>query len=243
MAHAYLDESLGPVRAGELVEITGDEAHHAVKAARLAVGERIRLGDGRGMRVECEAAEVAPGRFVARALEDSVVEPEPSPRLHLAQALAKGGRDEQAVQAAVELGVDGVVPWQARRSIAQWRGEKAEKQRARWQAIVREATKQSLRARLPGVAALHDARTLAEAVPGAKLLVLDPGGEVPLRDAPLDADDLVLVVGPEGGIDPAELEGLERAGAVRVRLGASVLRTSTAGPAALAALQLRLGRW
>ena len=243
MAHAYLDEKLEPVAAGALLRITGDEAHHAVKVARLAVGERILLVNGRGTRVLCEAVEVAPGAFTARALEDAAVEPELCPRLHLAQALAKGGRDEQAVQAAVELGVDGILPWQARRSVSQWRGEKIEKQRARWRSIAREATKQSLRARLPEVGALHDARSLPAAVPGARLLVLDPLGDTPLGAAPIDGDDLVLVVGPEGGIDPGELELLEAAGAVRVRLGGSVLRTSTAGPAALAALQLRLGRW
>lgn len=243
MAHAYLDEALESATAGELLRVAGDEAHHAVKVARLAVGERILLGNGRGLQVECEAVSVAPGEFTARALADAVHAPAPRPRLHLAQALAKGGRDEQAVQAAVELGVDGIVPWQARRSISQWRGEKIERQRQRWQTIAREATKQSMRPHLPQVAPLQDAASLPGAVPGARLLVLDPLGEAPLREAPLDADDLVLVVGPEGGIDPVELERFDAAGAVRVRLGEHVLRTSTAGPAAIAALQLLLGRW
>lgn len=243
MAHFYLDESLEPVNPGEVLVVAGDEAHHAVKVARLAVGEEILLGNGRGMQVRCETIATAPREFSARALEDARVEDAPTTRIHLAQALAKGGRDEMAVQAAVEIGIDGIVPWQGRRSISQWRGDKIAKQRERWQQIAREATKQSMRAHLPQVAELSDAAALGGVVAGAQVLVLDPVGEQALSEVPLLGNDLVLVVGPEGGIDPREFDQLVEAGATRVRLGSNVLRTSTAGPAALAVLQARLGRW
>ena len=243
MAHAYLDESLEPLRAGDLVELSGDEAHHAVKVARLRVGESVLIGNGRGLQVACVVEEVAPSRFTARALEDATIAPAPTPRIHLAQGLAKGGRDELAVQAAVELGVAGVIPWQARRSVSQWRGDKQEKQRARWQTICREAAKQALRPWVPQVAPLRTTAELVDAVPGAQLLVLDPRAPMRLSEVEVTGDDLVLVVGPEGGIDESEFDELVAAGATRVRLGDEVLRTSTAGPAALAALAIRLGRW
>ncbi len=184
------------------------------------------------------------------------VEPAPRPALVLVQALAKGGRDEMAVQAATEIGVDRIVPWAATRSVSRWDGAKVEKGRARWAAIAQEAAKQAVRSRVPEVDAPVTTAQLASSSgvgPSSgvgqedrrALVVLDPVGAVRLSawEPPADVDEIVLVVGPEGGIDSAEFDRLERAGAVRVRLGDTVLRTSTAGPAALAVLQTRLGRW
>jgi 16S rRNA (uracil1498-N3)-methyltransferase len=159
----------------------------------------------------------------------------------LAQALAKGDRDELAIQAATELGAAGVIPWAAERSVSRWDGAKAIKGRERWASIVREASKQAIRSRVPDVAAL--ASTAELAVRSGRLLVLDPLGDAALTELELDGEPITLVVGPEGGISPREFEQLEAAGAARVRLGSEVLRTSTAGPAALAVLNARLGRW
>ena len=161
----------------------------------------------------------------------------------LVQALAKGDRDELAVQAACELGVDEIVPWQAARSISRWEGAKADKGRERWATIVREAAKQAHRAWVPEVSSVQSTAQLAARAADARMLILDPWTQTRLAGIRPDGRDLVLVVGPEGGIAPEELEKLEAAGAERVRLGETVLRTSTAGPAAIAVLSSILGRW
>ena len=251
MAHLYFDESLAAQlgddadRASEVV-LRGPDARHATTVARVRAGERLRLGNGDGLVVHGSVVSVEGGevRLAVELVEHSV----PSePRLILVQALAKGDRDELAVQAATELGVDAVIPWQAARSISRWNDDKARKGRERWATIVREASKQSLRARVPAVDALVSTRDLASrAAAGAVVLVLDPLAEHPLSDlTPIELGhgDVVLVVGPEGGIADEEFAALTAAGARRVRLGSTVLRTSTAGPAAIAVLQTTLGRW
>jgi 16S rRNA (uracil1498-N3)-methyltransferase len=187
---------------------------------------------------------------VLRALE-RVAEPDPGVRLVLVQALAKGDRDELAIEAATEVGVDGVLPWQAERSVVVWRGDRAAKSRARWVGTVRAAAKQSRRARLPEVGTAVDTTGLASRVretvaAGGAALVLHEDASTPLAAAGLgDAEPrtVLVIVGPEGGISDRELGLLTDAGAEAVRLGPHVLRTSTAGPVALALLAERLGRW
>jgi len=250
VAHFYLDETLiAPSEgANAVVALRGADARHAVTVARLRAGERLRVGDGAGLVIEGVVLQSDPAEVLVRA--DHVEhEPVPSPRLTLVQALAKGDRDELAVQAATELGVDAILPWQSARSISRWEGVKAEKNRARWQAIVREASKQAVRAHVPLVSPMVGLGALLQRLEGhpVTVLVLDPIGDTAL--AALDAaelagvDEIVLIVGPEGGIAPEELSALERAGARPVRLGTTVLRTSTAGPAAIAVLSVALGRW
>lgn len=247
--------TLDGVGVGDTVTLDGPEGRHAVSVARVRVGEALRIADGRGTVVAGTVAST--GRDELTLTVDAVtVEPAPRPALVLVQALAKGGRDEMAVQAATEIGVDRIVPWAATRSVSRWDGAKVEKGRARWAAIAQEAAKQAVRSRVPEVDAPVTAAQLASSSgvgPSSgvgqearrALVVLDPVGAVRLSawEPPADVDEIVLVVGPEGGIDSAEFDRLERAGAVRVRLGDTVLRTSTAGPAALAVLQTRLGRW
>jgi 16S rRNA (uracil1498-N3)-methyltransferase len=233
VASLYLSPRLEPADAeiGERVTLRGDEARHAVGVARGRIGERISIADGSGFAVRGPVVATAPGE-VTIEVEEARHDPEPEPRLWLAQALAKGDRDELAVQAATELGVSGVIPWQAERSVSRWEGQKAARGRERWAAIVREAAKQSIRSRVPEVL------PLGAALPGL-VLVLEPGAELALTGIELPATgDLTLVVGPEGGLAAREL-----ALGTPVRLGAEVLRTSTAGPAALAVLNARLGRW
>ena len=243
MAWLYLSEDLTVADAtiGTRVVLRGAEARHALQVARTRVGERISIGDGEGLVVEGPVVGTDDGELMLEI--DAVrAEPQPQPELWLAQALAKGDRDELAVQAATELGVSGIVPWSAERSVVRWEGQKAAKAHARWVAIVREAAKQSIRPRVPRVAPLASTRDLA-ALPGT-VLVLDPGGSKGIGAVELPSEGRVtLVVGPEGGVSPRELETLAEAGATIVRLGTEVLRTSTAGPAAVAALQVRLGRW
>lgn len=243
MAHFYLADELAETSVGSEVVLTGAEARHAVTVSRVRVGEGLRVGNGRGLVVEGTVVEATGDRLVVR-VETHHVHPAPSRRLVLVQALAKGDRDELAVQAATELGVDEVVPWAAGRSVSRWEGAKVAKGLARWRAIVREATKQSIRPWLPEVADLTTTAQLAERAGATTLLVLEPTAPVGLADVSLDGEsDVLVVVGPEGGLTPHELETLAAAGGTAVRLGDSVLRTSTAGPAALAVLSVRLGRW
>lgn len=242
MASLYLTPDLPADPAvGDVVRVTGDEARHAITVARLRVGETVSVGDGAGVVVAGTVSGVDGG-----VLSVEVVtlrrEPAPRPQLWLAQALAKGDRDELAVQAATELGISGIIPWAAERSVSRWDTAKAAKGRERWASIVREASKQAIRSRVPEVSPLATTSQLVT-LPGL-VLVLEPTASAALTEVPLDGvDRITLVVGPEGGVAPRELEALESAGAVLVRLGSEVLRTSTAGPAAVAVLQARLGRW
>ncbi len=247
MASLYLvgPGALDGVRVGDPVTLDGPEGRHAVAVARVRVGETLRISDGRGTVVSGPVATTGKD-VLTLTVDDLAVDPEPRPALVLVQALAKGGRDEMAVQAATEIGVDRIVPWAAARSVSRWDGPKVEKGRARWASIAGEAAKQAVRSRVPAVDEPVGTAQLASAVTaGRAVLVLDPVGDVSLSSwqPPADTDEIVLVVGPEGGIDGAEFDRLTAAGAVRVRLGDTVLRTSTAGPAALAVLQTRLGRW
>jgi len=247
LAHFYLDESLVSAAVGDRISITGAEARHAVTVSRLGVGESISIGNGAGLVV---AGVVVSAEHTELVVEVSAVTevPRATPAVFLAQALAKGDRDELAVQVATELGVDGVIPWTAARSISRWEGAKVAKGRDRWAAVVREASKQSVRPWLPDVLDLVTTKQLArlastDQAEGVRMLVLEPTAATPLSALDFDRRDLVLVVGPEGGITPQELDALSAAGADIVRLGDEVLRTSTAGPAALAVLAVALGRW
>ncbi|MGI6878089.1 16S rRNA (uracil(1498)-N(3))-methyltransferase [Microbacterium sp. gxy059] len=242
MALHFVDAGAATASPGDVLVLTGAEAHHAASVRRVRVGERVTATDGAGAWLTGEVEEVERGRVVLRVASREE-RGAPRPRVLLAQALAKGDRDELAVQAATELGVDGVVPWQASRSVSRWQGPKAEKGRGRWQTIVREAAKQALRAWIPEVSAVETTDRIAARAGEARVLVLDPWTERRLVDVEPDERDIVLVVGPEGGIAPEEIETLVAAGAERVRLGADVLRTSTAGPAAIALLNVALGRW
>jgi 16S rRNA (uracil1498-N3)-methyltransferase len=238
----FLVESATDAQVGGVVTLTGAEAKHAAVVRRLRVGEAVTIGDGAGVWLTGTAEEVAPAQVDVR-ISERVVHDEPRPRIVLVQALAKGDRDELAIQAACELGVDEIVPWQASRSISRWDGAKAVKGRERWATIVREAAKQAHRAWLPRVAEPVTTGQLAQRAVDERMLLLDPSATTRLSSIEADGRDLVLVVGPEGGIAPEELERLTAAGAERVLLGDTVLRTSTAGPAAIALLSGALGRW
>lgn len=241
--HLLPPEALARRGVGDVVVLDGAEGRHAATVRRTRVGERLLLTDGAGLRVEAEVRSVGQGTLAAVVVSVST-DPEPSPRLVLVQALAKHDRDDQAVEAATECGVDEVVPWQAARSVVQWRGERGEKARRKWDAVLVAATKQSRRTRRPLLAPTATTADLAVRVRGAAAAyVLQEDAGAPLATVTLpDGGDVLLVVGPEGGVAPDELAMLEAAGATAVRLGPTVLRSSSAGPAALAVLSA-MSRW
>ncbi len=254
MANLYYCDGLDEhaFELGATVTIAGDEARHAVRVARLRVGERTLIGNGQGVLGRGSVVAVDRERF--SVLLDEVVFSEASElELVLVQALAKGDRDERAVEQATEFGVDRILPWQAMRSVSRWDGASSADKRAKgmlkWARIAREAAKQSLRARVPSVGEPVSLSALCEAATtdGTDLLVLHPRGGSRLSEwADQNArrsSTLMLVVGPEGGFDDSEIDALEAAGAHVLVLGETVLRTSSAGPAALAVLNAALGRW
>jgi len=242
MSSLYLREDLEAVDAGGRLTLSGPEAKHAATVNRTRPGQTVLIGNGRGLVAAGEVV-VATGAELTIEVASVRQEERPAPRITLVQALAKGDRDELAIQAATELGVDRVVPWSASRSVSRWDGAKIAKGRDRWSTIVREASKQSIRAWVPEVGELATTAQIAALAVDADVLVLEPTGDTALTAFTPGERDLVLVVGPEGGIAPGELEALRAAGACIVRLGDTVLRTSTAGPAALAVLNAALGRW
>ena len=228
---------------GSSVLVEGAEARHAVTVRRIAVGEQVIVADGDGAAIVGDVESADPSAVVVR-VEARRDEPAPSLRLVLVQALAKGGRDESAVEAATELGVDEVIPWEAERSIVRWKGPKVAKAHQKWVNVVVAAAKQSRRARTPEVAQPASTKELVHRVAdSAATLVLHEDATTPLATADLPTEgEVLLVVGPEGGISPQELERFVAAGGVPVRLGTQVLRASTAGPAAVSVLSAR-GRW
>ncbi len=237
------------VPAGPEFVLDGPEGRHAVSVKRLRPGEDVVLTDGLGHWTEgvVMAAE-GKDRLVVTDLHEVHEEPEPTPRITVVQALPKGDRGELAVETMTQTGVDEIVPWAAARCITQWKGERGLKALGKWRASAREAGKQSRRVRFPQVAdamtSKQVAALLAEADLAAVLHEDRAHPSEPLATAELPASgDIVLVVGPEGGVSPEELELFARAGAKAHRLGRSVLRTSTAGTAATALLLGRTGRW
>lgn len=256
MANLYFSEDAAPADfvPGGLLVVTGEEARHAVSVSRLRVGEHILIGDARGTIASGEVESAEKKRFTVR-VRSLRTEPLPPARVVLVQALAKGDRAERAVEQSTEFGVDAIAPWESVHSISRWRGkggdgdENVAKGVAKWQRIAREASKQSLRAHVPQVTQpLTTSQLCALAQADAHVLVLHPRGERALSRWAAEIDtqdprDLYLVVGPEGGLSDDEVDRLSSAGAEILLLGNTVLRTSSAGPAAIAVLNVALGRW
>lgn len=237
---------------GGTVTLTGAEGRHAGAALRVRAGETIRVGDGRGELAECEVTEGG-GDGVTAVVRERRSVPRPSPTVTVVQALPKSERSELAVELATEAGADRIVPWQAERCVSRWTGAKVERGRAKWANAVRVAAKQSRRPWEPEVAAPVDGaglRALVEetVAAGGRALLLHEEGAVPLAEAvwasgPESPRELVLVIGPEGGISDGELAALGEAGARGVVLGPEVVRTSTAAALALGALGVLTRRW
>jgi 16S rRNA (uracil1498-N3)-methyltransferase len=247
--------SLDQMAPDGLFVLEGAEARHAVTVKRLAPGEAVDIVDGAGTRM---SGKVVTATSAALEVECTsvAVEERPAIRLVLVQALAKGDRDELAIETATELGVDAVIPWQSDRSIVRWKGDRAAKAHAKWQSVVTAAAKQARRAWIPEVRGAVDTAGLASAVEAADLaVILHEDAVRPFRtvleswyaadgaDTGGTAREVFLIVGPEGGISPREVTRLCGQGAVTALLGHHVLRSSTAGPAAVVLASDVLGRW
>lgn len=237
----HLVESLAGVAAGSVVTVDGDEAHHAVVVRRLGVGESVVLTDGAGSSVVGAVASTGKRLFTVTVRSASSV-PAPSPAITVVQAIPKGDRGELAVEVLTEIGVSRIVPWAASRSVAVWRGERAEKSLARWRSTAREAAKQARRVWFPEISPMLSTTEVAALLSGSTAVVLHEEAVAPLSSVPVSGE-VVVVVGPEGGVTPEEIAAFEAAGAVSVKLGSEVLRTSTAGLAAVSALLSRTARW
>lgn len=247
-------EQLAGVAVGDEIHLGGAEAHHAFRVRRLRAGEAIQVIDGRGCRIRGHlGVDTGTGR-VPISVVGIDQEPARQPRIVIAQALIKGDRADRAIETMTEVGVDEIIPWTASRCVVQWRGDKQRSGPDRWASIAREATKQSRQAWVPQIAPVMSLAQLCDRVHAASTaLVLDVTGEPLLLDGSSDEGsapgflplrgDVLVVVGPEGGLTETELQQLQAAGARVIRLGSNVLRSATAGTIAAAVIIAGSMRW
>jgi 16S rRNA (uracil1498-N3)-methyltransferase len=238
----FLSDAVSGADVGDTLALDGDEGRHAATVVRLRVGEGLVLTDGAGTSVTGTVTEAGKAALAVQVESIEHVERE-LPRITVVQAIPKGDRGELAVEMLTEIDVDRIVPWAASRSVAVWRGERADKSLSKWRSAARAATKQARRSWLPEVTALATTEDVVALIADADLgVVLHEEAQLPLASLPLEGvGSVVVVVGPEGGLSADELTAF--AGAEVVRLGSSVLRTSTAGVVAVAALLSRTLRW
>lgn len=234
---------------GDIAVVDGDEGFHAANVRRIRVGEHLDLSDGAGTLAHCVIEDVGKGRLSARVLDRRTVLPA-APPVTVVQALPKSDRSELAIELATEAGADAFVAWQASHCVARWDGPaRVDKGLRRWTAVARSAARQSRRAHIPSVTGLVSTPELVKRIcddvtAGAVVLALHESAVARLTELPVaQADSLMLIVGPEGGIADDEIAALAAAGATAVRLGPTVLRTSSAAAVALGALGVLTPRW
>lgn len=232
--------------AGARVGLSGTEARHAIQAQRILVGEHIELIDGTGTRAVVEVEAISAKNQLVGIIESITHEPPASPQVTVVQALPKSERSELAIDLLTQAGANMIVPWQANRCIAKWpTSAKQQKGVAKWEAAALAAAKQSRRAYIPQITGLKTTLDVEKLIAKADLaLVLDEQAEESLKHLPLaGAENIVLIIGPEGGITEEELAAFQAAGAKAIVLGPEVLRTASAGMVALAAIGMRTARW
>ena len=231
------------LESSQSIEVAGDEAHHAIKVLRIKLGEEILVSDGAGNWVRAVVENIEKKTFMAKVLELGFQE-EKSPRLIVVQGLPKSDRVKDAIEILVESGVDLIIPWQADRSISKWQKDSLDK----WQSAAVAATKQSRRFRKPEII---DGLSLSELLEieseNSAFLVMHESATTKLSEVVTskfaDMSEIIIVIGPEGGISDSELAVLEGAGAHIVGLGPEVFRSAHAGGAALSAVSALIGRW
>lgn len=233
---------------GALAVVEGDEGFHAATVRRIRPGETLVLADGAGTVADCVVEAADKRTLTTRVLQRRTVEPA-RPAVTVVQAIPKSDRSELAIELATEAGADELVAWQAARCQVRWDGDRAEKGLRRWRAVARSAARQSRRPYIPDLSGPMSTESLAGYLTerigrGALALVLHESADRPLAQCPVaEAESIVLLVGPEGGVSDEEIAALRRAGAEPVRLGPTVLRTSTAAAVGLGAIGVLTGRW
>ena len=222
--------------------VDGDEGRHAATVKRIRVGEVVDLCDGNGRRAAGEVTAVSKNSIDVR-VDDVSTDSEPALKIIAVQALAKGDRSELAIEIATEVGADEIYPWRAEHCIAKW--DDSGKTLAKWQRIAREASKQSRRSRIPEI---HTAQTTSQLLEHLKscdaVYVLHETANQSLAGVQMPDHGVVAVVtGPEGGISASEIEQFRDAGFTIVRMGDTVMRTSTAGAIAIGVISAKTSRW
>lgn len=225
--------------------LDGDEGHHARAVRRVRPDEMVCLTDGAGDWAIGRVVGLEGRGGVRVALLQRGFDTPDRPEVTVVQALIKGDRSTLAVELLTEVGVDRIVPWQADRSVVNWRADRAERGLARWRRAAQEAAKQSRRVRVPVVEDPVDSTSLQQILRTTdSALICHEGAHSSLADQEISPGrDVVVVIGPEGGISPAELSAMREAGAQPVSLGGTVLRASSAGAVAAAWVLAAAGRW
>lgn len=225
------------------VTLDGPEGRHAVAVKRIQPGEQILLIDGRGTFAVVSVTQVSGKDRLVGEVGERGTDPQARPAVTIVQALPKAERSELAVDLATQAGADAIVPWQAQRCVARWSGPKVEKGKAKWEATALAAAKQSRRTRVPQIHDPVSTGELSALIEGKTAYVLHEDSATPLREVDLTAEEIFLIVGPEGGIGEEELAQLTAAGARAVKLGPQVLRTASAAMVALSAIGALTSRW
>ena len=222
--------------------LDGDEGRHAATVKRMREGEVIHLCDGQGSRAVATVVKVHK-HSLDLTIDNFTFEDAPEPRFVVVQALAKGERAELAVEMLTEVGADAIIPWRAEHSIGKW--DSVDKGLEKWRRTSRESAKQSRRAWIPEISNLQTTEQVCDLMSQAQsVFVLHESADQALAACAIrEQGTIMIVVGPEGGISPAELAAFANAGARVVHMGASVMRTSTAGAIAVGGLLMRSQRW
>lgn len=235
--------------AGGSLRLRGPEGRHAITVKRVREGEEIMLISGTGTWARARVDSLLGKEEALLSALDHGEAPEPRPRVTVAQALPKSERSELAIDLGTQAGADAFLPWQAEHCVAKWSGaKKVERGLSKWRHAALAAAKQSRRRRVPTIGDVHSTAQLVEAIRdlrsrGGVALLLEGDAGQPIAECDLDVPEVLLVVGPEGGISPAERAELGAAGAQEVRLGPEVLRTASASMVALAAIGVLTQRW
>ncbi len=229
-----------PLTPGTEVELGSEVANHITRVLRLRPGATLRLFDGSGREFSAQLLRCHKQGASATVEEALVATPESPLQLTLAQGISRGERMDYTLQKAVELGVNHIVPLAAERSVVQLDAARAETRLRHWQGVIIAACEQCGRSRLPSIDPPQPPAQWLAQPPSGLGLILDPRAHNGLPQLPR-SDQVVLLIGPEGGWAPEELEAALQAGYQGVRLGPRILRTETAAVTALAALQTLWG--
>lgn len=227
----------------KVIALRGDEAHHAIKVRRTEINELIFITDTKGLVVEAKVVEIGPGKILKAEVINKKLHENRNPIVCVAQAIAKGDRADLSIELLTEVGVDKIIPWQANRSVSRLE-DKEVKLIQKWNNTARESTKQARRPFMPEILNLVNTKELVDEFNNfEKVLILDPDSSNSfIEEIKKISKSILLVIGPEGGIDELEMNLFKNAKADFASLGESILRTSSAG-AISAAILLAQTKW